>query len=401
VRTRTGATVTLLALASLSGASLACSTALAHDAEPLACQGTRGQTQAIDAQVWRPLIAASNAFDWPGYLALHAADLVRVAEVSGDVYGFDRHAREIEQGFQRVRARGDTTRTTEVSFLSRRQAGGLARDTGYFRSRASRNGAPRTSFTHFDFILRCDRGVWRILVDRDANRTPPDASGRTRAITEADFLAATPLSPAPPPDAGTLRVSRTTRGPKVDGTIGAGEWGGATRVELAPGVFLRATHDARRVYLAFDAPQAAGWGFGVLYLAHGAEVSVLHASAKTGSARYRPDSSSAGRWSPESTTYDWKDAATLEAQEGWRADVATGGGASAREFVVLRDRIEGARVAFAYVQQAGEAGRKLHLWPAGLTDGAASLALIEGRNPPGLEFATERWMSLELLPLPR
>jgi hypothetical protein len=145
---------------------------------------------AIDAQVWRPLLAASDGFDADAFLAVQSPDLVRIAEDRDEIYGFERYARETRAGFPRARARG-IRRRSEARFLSRSHGDALARDVGIFRSEVTLpDGTVRVSYTWFEMILRQEGGRWRILVDRD--------SARGGTLTEQDYAKATPLS-APRP----------------------------------------------------------------------------------------------------------------------------------------------------------------------------------------------------------
>jgi ketosteroid isomerase-like protein len=139
----------------------------------------------IERDVWIPFIAASNTFDADGFLAVQSKDLVRIAADQKEVYGLDRYAREIRDGFKRARERG-LKRVSEARFLERAASETLAYHTGYFKSQATlADGEIRTRYSRFEFVLRKDEGRWRILLDKDT------ADGGK--ITEQDFQAATPV----------------------------------------------------------------------------------------------------------------------------------------------------------------------------------------------------------------
>jgi uncharacterized protein (TIGR02246 family) len=143
----------------------------------------------IERDVWVPFMAASNAFDAEGFLAVQSKDLVRVAADQNDVYGLDRYAREIRDGFQRARERG-VKRVSEARFLTRATSESHAYETGYFKSHATlANGETRTRYSRFEFVLRKENGRWKILIDKDTA-----AGGK---ITEQDFQAATPIAQTP------------------------------------------------------------------------------------------------------------------------------------------------------------------------------------------------------------
>ncbi|HET9274523.1 MAG TPA: DUF4440 domain-containing protein [Gemmatimonadales bacterium] len=139
----------------------------------------------IEKDVWIPLFAASAAFDADGFLAVQSRDLVRVSVDAKEVYGLDRYATEIREGFRRAKARG-ITRSSEARFLERTASGDLAYQTGYFRSRVRLpGGEERVRYSRFEFVLRKEDGRWRILVDKD---TAGDGT-----ITVADFRSAAPM----------------------------------------------------------------------------------------------------------------------------------------------------------------------------------------------------------------
>ncbi len=140
----------------------------------------------IDAQVWIPMLEASNRFDADAFLAIQSPDVVRVSVDTNEVYGLDRYRRELVDGFARARERG-VKRRSEVRFLTRAHSGELARDTGIFRSEAVlASGEMRDRYTAFEMVLRKERGQWKILVDQD--------TARGGTITEQDYLKGMPLS---------------------------------------------------------------------------------------------------------------------------------------------------------------------------------------------------------------
>ena len=138
----------------------------------------------IDRQVWLPMLAASNAFDAAGFLAVQSPDLVRVSVDSNEIYGLDRYRSELVAGFARARERG-IKRRSDVRFLTRAHSGDLARDTGIFRSEVVvPGGETRVRYTAFEMVLRKEQGRWKILVDQD--------TARGGAITQQDYEKGTP-----------------------------------------------------------------------------------------------------------------------------------------------------------------------------------------------------------------
>jgi uncharacterized protein (TIGR02246 family) len=152
--------------------------------------GAQSTEAELERDVWRPLLAASGAFDAEAFLAVYSPDLVRIAADQNEAYGLERYAEEIRAGFIRARDRG-IVRTSDVRFLTRTSSDGLAFETGYFQSRVTMpDGEVRTRYSRFEFVMRQEEGRWKILVDRDTAE-----GGR---ITEAQYLAAAPMSSGAP-----------------------------------------------------------------------------------------------------------------------------------------------------------------------------------------------------------
>lgn len=142
----------------------------------------------IDAELWIPFLAASNAFDADGFLAAQSKDVVRIAPDANQIYGLARYETEIREGFKRARERG-IKRKSDMRFLRRVAAGNLAYESGYFRSEATlANGEVRIRYSKFDMVLRKEGNRWKILVDQD--------TAENGTITEAAFQAAAPLGAA-------------------------------------------------------------------------------------------------------------------------------------------------------------------------------------------------------------
>lgn len=161
---------------------LACATLALVAATAIAADhgATNPVAREIDAQVWIPMLEASDRFDAQGFLDVQSQDLVRVSLDRNEVYGLDRYSREISAGFDRARERG-IKRQSELRFLTRTHSIGLARDTGIFRSRVLLPGGERQDrYTAFEMILRKEDGRWKILFDQD--------TGRNGAISEEDYL---------------------------------------------------------------------------------------------------------------------------------------------------------------------------------------------------------------------
>lgn len=156
-----------------------------------ASQPANGDVEAqINAQVWIPMLRASDQFDAEGFLAVLSRDLIRVSTDRNLIYGFERYNKETREGFARARERG-VRRTSSMRFVTRAHSDGLARETGIFRSDVTlSNGQRRVSFTAFEMLLRKEAGTWKLLLDQD--------TWREGKITEDEYLAAMPMSSIEP-----------------------------------------------------------------------------------------------------------------------------------------------------------------------------------------------------------
>jgi hypothetical protein len=164
--------------------------------------------------------------------------------------------------------------------------------------------------------------------------------------------------------------------PTIDGVVGADEWAGA-RVERVEDVTLRFRSDAKRLYIAVERAQPTA--FACVFVAREGMVRVLHASAKLGSATYVDGK-------PQSKDYAWKDAATMQREEGWHA--TTMKSPAVQEFAI--DRAQLGPIAIGIFV----APDRVVVWPPGLRDGVANVELVAGFNPDGVTFDTAKWITV-------
>jgi hypothetical protein len=219
--------------------------------------------------------------------------------------------------------------------------------------------------------------------------------------------AAPPTRPAKPLPAstGTALVVPFGRAPVIDGRVDEAEWAHAAVVPLDRGVRLRLLHDGARVYLAVSGlSPPAELGFACVVVAEPAQIHVLHASAKLGSAIYTAGAD--GRYHPQAKTYDWRSADVLLRDEGWMATTVGGQGPPQQEFALtyaalgLPDHPRPIAVGYFHVRpdatDPSQAGALV--WPPGLDDAVADVQLLGGFNPESLTFTPSRWAVLQLLP---
>jgi hypothetical protein len=129
-------------------------------------------------------------------------------------------------------------------------------------------------------------------------------------------------------------------------------------------------------------------------------VSIFHASAKLGSARYEPNGSGAFR--PQSKDYVWREPDVMLREEGWTATTVGGEQALQQEYAITFERLglpDAPRpIAFGYFVSPPDAqdlaAAKVLVWPADLDDAVSNVELVAGFNPDDVRFTPARWMIL-------
>ena len=186
--------------------------------------------------------------------------------------------------------------------------------------------------------------------------------------------------------AATLDVPRAAA-PVIDGTIVAEEWKSAARVELTNGGHALLQHDGTFLYIAISGPRS---GIASLCMPEGKDVHVLHASAALGTAVFKDSRVTRDFvW----TNRDTKDGAAREkflAAEHWFAN-ATPRGAVEREMQIeLLGRKE-IPLTIAFMSFAPNKEQRIHVWPAALDDGCASIDLASGKTAGPFTFDRTKW----------
>jgi len=122
--------------------------------------------------------------------------------------------------------------------------------------------------------------------------------------------------------------------------------------------------------------------------------SVLHASAKAGSAVYVAAGNQRPRiWRPKSETYVWKESAKLYAEEGWMADIAPRDGSKGREFRVSRRTLGDRGLALSYIVQTTNENSTDVRFPAWLS---IDRKVIDGWNPDSIAISPGDWPRVRL-----
>ncbi len=123
----------------------------------------------IDDQVWRPFIKSFNARDDEGFKAVHSKEVTRVEQDGNHVLGYDQYFQKVPDS---VKARwGKWKRNIELRFIQRMAGNDRAFDVGYYKTTNTNasTGVSRSNYGKFQVLMRKENGIWKILMDADAN----------------------------------------------------------------------------------------------------------------------------------------------------------------------------------------------------------------------------------------
>jgi ketosteroid isomerase-like protein len=129
----------------------------------------------INDQVWKPFIKAINSGDNEGLSAVHSKDVARVIQDDNRIIGYGEYFKKIPDS---IKAKWkDWKSQIELRFLQRIAAYDKAFETGYYKTTSTNTatGEKRTSYGKFHVLLRKENGVWKILMDADANEKTDEA----------------------------------------------------------------------------------------------------------------------------------------------------------------------------------------------------------------------------------
>src|SRR6266498_478411 len=123
----------------------------------------------INEQVWKPFIKAFNNNDNEAFKAVHSKDVIRVIQDNNQVMGYDQYFRNIPDSIKTKWK--DWKKNIELRFLQRIASKDKAFEVGYYKTTTTNavSGEKRTGFGEFHVLLRKENGVWKILMDADAN----------------------------------------------------------------------------------------------------------------------------------------------------------------------------------------------------------------------------------------
>ena len=133
----------------------------------------------INAQVWKPFIKTFNNGDDEGFKAVHSKDVIRVNQDGKQISGYDQYFRTVPDSIKAKR--GKWSKNIEFRFTQRIDGNDKAFEVGYYKttSKNADTGETRTGYGKFHVLLRKENGIWKILMDADANEGTNEAAFQT------------------------------------------------------------------------------------------------------------------------------------------------------------------------------------------------------------------------------
>ena len=132
------------------------------------CQSDSLQRQ-INNQVWKPFIVTFNNFDTDGFMAVHSREMARVEQDGNRIYGYDNYKANTKRGNDQAK-QNTRNRAIELRFIQRIASNNQGFEVGYYKTTSFQpDGKSRSFYGKFHVLLRKENGVWKILMDADAN----------------------------------------------------------------------------------------------------------------------------------------------------------------------------------------------------------------------------------------
>ncbi len=144
--------------------------------------------QQINEPVWKPFIKSFSNRDTEGFMAVHSKEMTRVLQDSKQAYGYEKYYSDTKKWDDQHKANtsaNKSTRTIELRFIQRIAGEGRAFEVGYYKTtNTNSDGTKRSSYGKFHVLLRQEQGVWKILMDADANERTNETVFMTAAPME-------------------------------------------------------------------------------------------------------------------------------------------------------------------------------------------------------------------------
>lgn len=125
--------------------------------------------QQINEQVWKPFIKSFNSNDDKAFSEVHSEELTRVEQDANRIIGFAEYFKQLPDSIQKKQQAWK--KNIELRFIQRIASNGRAFEVGYYKTSMENTvtGKKHVGYGKFHVLLRKENGVWKILMDADAN----------------------------------------------------------------------------------------------------------------------------------------------------------------------------------------------------------------------------------------
>jgi len=131
--------------------------------------------QQINDQVWKPFIQTYNNMDAEGFMAVHSKDMSRVLQDDKRITNYTQYY-ESNKRNNAYSKKHNEKRKIELRFIQRIAGNDKAFEVGYYKvTITSPDGKVRSFYGKFHVLMRKENGVWKILMDADANEKTDEA----------------------------------------------------------------------------------------------------------------------------------------------------------------------------------------------------------------------------------
>jgi ketosteroid isomerase-like protein len=131
--------------------------------------------QQINDQVWKPFIQTFSNMDTEGFMAVHSKDMARVLQDNKRITDYTQYYESNKRSNEYSR-KNNEKRNIGLRFIQRIAGNDKAFEIGYYKvTVTSPDGKTRNFYGKFHVLLRKENGIWKILMDADANEKTDEA----------------------------------------------------------------------------------------------------------------------------------------------------------------------------------------------------------------------------------
>jgi ketosteroid isomerase-like protein len=131
--------------------------------------------QQINNQVWKPFMQTYKNMDADGFMAVHSKELTRVVQDNNRIYSYTQYYENNKRGNEYSK-KNNEQRNIELRFIQRIAGNDRAFEIGYYKVIiTAQDGKTRNFYGKFHVLMRKENGLWKILMDADANEKTDEA----------------------------------------------------------------------------------------------------------------------------------------------------------------------------------------------------------------------------------